>query len=246
MRIVDEIQNIDYRETKEFFERRADKYTEKNPYSVTMYQDNNPELVQERNRREIEKLYPKLRLESTSRVLDIACGIGRWADAINQEIEEYCGIDFGRELIDIANRRNTRENFSFFEGTVYEIERILTDKHRGGYNRILMIGILMYVNDNDIQDFLKQVERLCEKNAVICIREPIGIGNRLTLKDFFSAELNDNYNAIYRTREELEEFIKRAFLMEGFRMVEKGYLFDEDSKLNNRKETTQYYYILER
>ena len=79
----------------------------------------------------------------------------------------------------------------------------------------------------------------------MCIREPIGLSERLTLKDFFSDELQDNYNAIYRTREELQFFLDEAFLQKGFTVTEEGFLFDEDL-LNNRKETAQYYYVIER
>ena len=43
MRITEEIVDIDYHETKRFFEKRADKFSADNPYSVTMYK----ELVRE-------------------------------------------------------------------------------------------------------------------------------------------------------------------------------------------------------
>lgn len=247
MRITEKVTEIDYNETKQFFDRRATKFSKKNPYSVTMYQDNNPELVQSRNRKEVEKLYPMLKLNQASRVLDIACGIGRWADAIDVEIDEYCGVDFGKDLIAIANERNMRENFSFIEGSVNEIEQVLKDNHKlGKYNKVIMIGILMYINDKDLKAFFEQVERLCEEHTTVCIREPIGLEMRLTLKDFYSAELNDKYNAIYRTREELEDIFKRTFIAKGFRITRSNFLFDEDTQLNNRKETAQYYYILER
>ena len=41
MRIKEKITDIDYGETRQFFKNRADKFQEDNPYSVTMYQDNN-------------------------------------------------------------------------------------------------------------------------------------------------------------------------------------------------------------
>lgn len=245
MRIIDEIENIDYQETKDFFKRRADKFNEDNPYSVTMYQDDNKELVKERNLHEIEKLYPMLKLEKTSTVLDVACGIGRWADAITDEIKEYCGIDFSDELIDIANSRNTKANFSFHVGATNQVAEVLKGNGKGKFNRILMIGILMYLNDDDLISALKQLVGTCEEHTIICIREPIGIQNRLTLKDFFSEELKDNYNAIYRSREEMKEFFKKSFLAANFQISEEGFLFEQDA-LNNRKETAQYYYILER
>ena len=85
-RIKKNIENIDYEQTLNFFNKRADKYKEENPYSVTMYQDDNPTLVEKRNRAETEKLLPLLRLDDESKILDIACGIGRWSDAITTRI----------------------------------------------------------------------------------------------------------------------------------------------------------------
>lgn len=107
------------------------------------------------------------------------------------------------------------------------------------------MGLLIYLNDTDMVSTLEQIQKVCEENTIICIREPIAINERLTLKDFFSEELKDNYNAIYRTREELMESINKIFVSSGFEIKEQGFLF-EDTALNNRKETTQYYYILER
>ena len=245
MRITEEKVDIEYNQTKHFFQKRAEKFKESNPYSVTMYQDNNKELVEERNRKEVERLYPFLNLNSDSCVLDVACGIGRWADAIKTDVREYCGLDFSGELVEIATRRNSKDNFCFYEAAANEIQKVLNENEKGKYNTVLMIGILMYLNDGDLVDVLEQVESICEQNAVICVREPIGIKDRLTLKDFYSEELQDNYNAIYRTREELQECFQHAFLQKGFRIKNQGFLFEEDS-LNNRKETAQYYYILER
>ena len=245
MRIMEEIADIDYQETKRFFGKRAGKYSKDNPYSVTMYQDNNKDLVQERNRKEREKLIPLLKLGEDAKVLDVACGIGRWADAMPEGIGEYCGVDFSRELVEIARRRNARENFRFLEGAADEIEEVLERNGGGVYNRILMIGILMYLNDRELPSALTQIERACQEHAIVCIREPIGITERLTLKDFYSDELEDNYNAIYRTRQEFGKFFEKAFLDRGFRTIREGFLFDEDA-LNNRKDTAQYFYILER
>ena len=130
-------------------------------------------------------------------------------------------------------------------GGASEIAEILKKNGKGLYNRILIVGILMYLNDVDMENSLRQIEKVCEKKSIICIREPIAIEERLTLKDFFSEELKDYYNAIYRTRDELKVSINEMFLNKGFSIKEEGFLFDDDV-LNNRKETAQYYYILER
>ena len=245
MRLKDKTENLDYCETKRFFVIRANKYNENNPYAVTMYQDNNAELVKQRNTKEIEKLYPMLKIDQNSRILDLACGIGRWADAVQEEITEYCGVDFSEELISIANERNKRENMIFLAGSITDIDRVLEENQKEYFNRILLIGILVYINDEDLMQALHSIIKHCEEHCIVCIREPIGLQNRLTLKDFYSEELEENYNAIYRTDHELKKLFQDSFLSAGFAITHEGFLFEED-QLNNRKETAQYYYILER
>lgn len=198
MRVNEKHVNIDYQKTKDFFKHRAEKFQENNPYSVTMYQDNNKELVRERNEYETEKLLSLLSIDKESEILDVACGIGRWADAIKTEVKKYCGIDFSDELIRIATERNKRDNYYYYVGSTSQLEKIIKQKRKGKFNIVLIVGIMLYLNDNDVIEMLQQIERCCEKEAVICIREPIGIEERLTLKDYYSDELKCDYNAIYR------------------------------------------------
>lgn len=241
-RIKNKVTDISYDDTKEFFRKRAGKYDPQKPYCVTMYQDNHSELVVERNRREVEILYPQLGISPQSRVLDIACGIGRWADAISEEIDRYLGVDFSEELIDIAKTRCKRPNFSFVAGNLKDIGSICNGEK---YNTVFMIGILMYLNDSDICDILEGVISCCEENATVCIREPVAVEGRLTLNHFYSDELQDDYNAIYRSNGELTAIFERTFFKHGFTVKKQAYLFEEPT-LNNRKETSQYYYILTR
>lgn len=245
MRLKDRTESIDYSETRSFFEKRANKYNENNPYAVTMYQDNNAELVQQRNEKEIQRLYPLLKMDTNSKILDLACGIGRWADAVKGEIAEYCGVDFSEDLIRIANGRNRSDKVSFLTGSLTDIDKVLKENQKGCFNRVLLIGILMYINDEDLTETLRKVATQCEEHCIVCIREPIGLQGRLTLKDFYSEELQDNYNAIYRTDSELKKIFRDSLFAAGFEITHEGFLFDED-RLNNRKETAQYFYILER
>ena len=119
-----------------------------------MYQDNNEEIVRQRNKKEIEKLMPLLHMEKEAKVLDVACGIGRLADALPEDIKEYCGMDFSEELVAIANKRNHRNRFFYCVGGANEIAAVLKKNGKGLYNRILIVGILMYLNDVDMADSL--------------------------------------------------------------------------------------------
>jgi len=243
MRLINKKENLNYSETKSFFEKRAKKYNENNPYSVTMYQDNNAELVEKRNKYETDKLLKLINLNGDSKVLDLACGIGRWADAIGNNIERYVGVDFSEGLIDIAKKRNKNPKAEFITGSSTEIDLLLNKDDK--FNRVLIVGLLMYLNDEDVTKVFEQAEKFCSEHATICIREPIGITDRLTLKEFYSEELKDNYNAIYRTDAEFKQLMQATLFEKGFKIKQEGFLFDDDA-LNNRKETSQYFYILER
>ena len=101
------------------------------------------------------------------------------------------------------------------------------------------------MNDADVLQTMKSVIAACDDDTIICIREPIGINQRLTLKEQFSDELKDEYNAIYRTRDEFIGFFASSLFDYGFQITEENFLF-ENKALNNRKETAQYYFILKR
>lgn len=115
MRVKNTVEEISYESTKNFFKKRAEKYKDDNPYAVTMYQDDNKELVEKRNKAEVDRILPLLELNESSRVLDVGCGIGRWAEQIPKNICEYCGVDFSNELIQIARQRNSMRQFFFYQ-----------------------------------------------------------------------------------------------------------------------------------
>ena len=234
--------NIECNKILEFFNNRAENYSEDKPYTVTMLHDNNPEFVEQRNKLEVEKLKSKLELKTTSKILDIACGVRRWSDAIEEDIENYTGIDFSANLIEIANKRNENKlNRDFLVGQADKISEVLPPYKK--YNIIFIMGICMYLNEEALNICFNEVLNYVEDNTTILIREPLGIDNRLTLNNFYSNELNTDYNAIYRTSEELKEFFK-IFEKAGFSLIEEGNLFDES--LNDRQETVQRYFVLKR
>lgn len=232
--------NIECNKILEFFNSRAENYSEDKPYTVTMLHDNNPEFVEQRNKLEVEKLKSKLELKPTSKILDIACGVGRWSDAIEEDIENYTGIDFSANLIEIANKRNENKlNRDFLVGQADKISEVLSPEKK--YNIVFIMGICVYLNEENLNTCFNEILKYVENNTTILVREPLGVDNRLTLNNFYSTELNTDYNAIYRTSEELKEFFK-IFEKAGFTLIEEGNLFDES--LNDRQETIQKYFVL--
>lgn len=244
MRLKNSAEDISSDKVKEFYEHRAESYNGQNRKNITMLQDKNPQLSEARNSAEVSKLLPKMKLDGDSCVLDLACGAGRWLDVMPENIAKYRGIDFSEGMIEIARSANTRPYAEFFTGSVLEADKILADE-KGSFNRVLIMGLLPYLNDKDIMQFFNSLRLVVAANGLICVRTPIGLEYRLTLKDFYSDELQSDYNAIYRTRDEYMNIFAQTLLAEGFTVTDEGFMFDDEA-MNNRKETIQYYFILER
>ena len=71
------------------------------------------------------------------------------------------------------------------------------------YDLLLVSGLLIYLNDGDCQELLRQALQLCAPGGRIYLREPVAVEQRLTLDRFFSKELEHEYSAVYRTVAEL-------------------------------------------
>ena len=80
-------------------------------------------------------------------------------------------------------------------------------------------------SDIVVLKMIKDLNSLCASNKTIYIRETLSfLETRLTLKDFFSENLEADYNAIYRTDDEFLDFIKG---IDGNITIETGEIFDE-------------------
>lgn len=227
------------KEIKNFFDGRSMKVDPKNPYISVIYQDSNPDLAMQRDKSEKEFIYPKLLLKGHSKVLDVGCGIGRWADLIFDKVERYIGIDFSEELIKIARSRYQNSS-DFHILPAQEVSPTLLNVPEKYFDRVIVAGVFLYMDDEDIIDFFSKCRKLVSENVIFYIREPLAIKERLTLKGVWSDELQQYYYSVYRTKEEMKKLICAGF---GIPLNFNFKLLYEDSKLNNREETMQFYTI---
>lgn len=69
-----------------------------------------------RDRFEKERILPLLSLRPGIRVLDIGCGVARWAEALLPFVSEngvYVGVDFSEEILSLAKEFLSRKELSF-------------------------------------------------------------------------------------------------------------------------------------
>ncbi|MBA4697748.1 MAG: class I SAM-dependent methyltransferase [Legionella sp.] len=247
-RIYGESLDIDEHLVRDFFDARGVKYNVEHPYVSILYQDDNPDLAEKRDAFEKKKVLPLLQIDKNSKVLDVGCGIGRWADAIIDTVDYYHGIDISHALIEQAKSRlGEKANFSVLSASAMSLEALSTEPgnnspHSKRFNRIIISGVFLYMNDSNVIKTLDGLSKMCDKSSLVYIREPIALKDRLTLNQHWSTELDTTYSAIYRSEAELHNLIERG--LKGQFSVPNFTVLYDTPELNNRNETNQFFTIL--
>lgn len=189
-------------------------------------------------------MLPKLRSDTPQRILDIGCGIGRWAEALSDRAAAYVGIDISPRLIEIARERIRSANTVFLVGSAADTTRSDILEH-GPFDLVIMSGIMIYLNDHSLLECLRGLAAIVAPRGRVYMREPLALGDRLTLSDHWSAELNQHYSAIYRSAVELETFFADTLYEAGFEPARFAPLYSE-ARHNNRQETVQHIALVKR
>ena len=172
------------------------------------------------------------------KILEIGCGIGRWAEVFHDKCDSYLGIDYSEDLIEIAKENYNYDNchFQVLSASQLDTADLLVN---APFDIVIITGVLIYFNDDTIKKMIKDLNSLCASNKTIYIRETLSfLETRLTLKDFFSENLEADYNAIYRTDDEFLDFING---INGNITIETDEIFDE---LKNFTETGYKYFLI--
>ena len=224
---------IDNNSTKEFWENRANNIN--NLQTVLLGSDKTG--IEQNTSNEHEKLIVEsvIKQIKNPRILDIGCGIGRWAENLINQFDSYTGVDFSEGFINFASEKFANySNIKFYNSSILNLDKEILDSK---FNFIICTGVLMYVNDSNIFDIFKAFRRVTPE--YVYIQESISLMDaRLTLNQFESKDLQTNYNAIYRTKQEYEEYFKTN----KFDIMKTDLLLD--NKSGAREETNAQYWIL--
>lgn len=166
-------------------------------------------LTSEERHQERKKIFQENIDVTGKKVLEIGCGIGRWAKTLHNMADTYLGIDYTENVIKIAKNTNKYDNcfFQIMSATDIKIEDLLV---KPPFDVIIITGVLLYINDENLIKIMESINKVTSNNKKIFIAEPIScLETRLTLKDFYSEELESDYNAIYRTENEYLEIFKK-------------------------------------
>ena len=227
---------IDSEKIKNFWNNNAKK--DSSLKSVLLGYDFGENSADLHNRKETEIVLDFIGSDKKT-VLDIGCGIGRWAYNLKPVIKTYDGIDFSEEFVNAAN--SNFKDFSEINFYCMPAVEIDTVKLLEKYDAVIAAEVSMYINDDELHKLYGYINKLTGKGSLLYIQDTTSLlETRLTLKDFDSKELKTKYNAIYRTRAEYETLFGR-YLPE-FKLKEERteLLLDKDS--GAREETNARYW----
>lgn len=232
-RLYGDKEDINSEKVKDFFNKRANKDFDSD-LSIVLFQDK--EVSQKRHEEEKKLLFESIDV-SGKKVIEIGCGIGRWAEAFHDKCESFLGLDFSEDLIEIANKSQNYDNckFQVMSATDIKVDELLIEPP---FDVVVFSGFLMYINDDDMGTVMDEVKNIGAEDMKIFAMEPVScLETRLTLKDFYSEGLESDYNAIYRTVDEY---------MEIFAKLDCDNIFVDDifKDLSDHSETQYKYFIV--
>lgn len=229
---------------KEFYDKRAGKYMAgKNSRCTTvLLGDNHPEYAEAWNEFEKKSILPYLNVNNEHRILDIGCGVGRWAENLVPTCKEYVGTDFSCEMVKAASEYfKDLQKVHFVNSSFQDIfsnEYICSRR----FDTVIIAGVSMYINDSELKECFEKLGELLNPGAVVYMEESVGVKERLTLNHIWSENLDDNYDAIYRTRNEYLDLIQP--LLASTEILCEDYFNELDKK--DMSETSHWYILLKK
>jgi SAM-dependent methyltransferase len=235
-RIYGEKATIDSENVKVFWNNNAKK--DSSLKSVLLGYDFGEDSANLHNQKEA-KIVMDFIGDGKKTVLDIGCGIGRWAYNLKSIIEKYDGIDFSEEFIKSANKNfEDIDEIKFYCMSATDIDRTkLSEK----YDVVIVTEVSMYINDHELDKLYKNINSFTQKDSLLYIQDTTSLlETRLTLKDFDSKELKTKYNAIYRTKTEYETLFGKH--LPSFKLAGNGTDLLLDKNSGAREETNARYW----
>jgi SAM-dependent methyltransferase len=143
--------------------------------------------------------------------LDVGCGVGLWLEHLASRFEQADGIDLSSEMV--ASTAKRLAHMPNVRVTVQGVADLPPDRR---YDFIFVGGVLMYVNDEQVESVIAKLSSMLAPNGVLVFRESTA-NDKTWYRDtplqpgLFAdrSKPRPPYYAIYRTPESYPVMIER-------------------------------------
>jgi len=142
-------------------------------------------------------------------VLEIGCGVGASSLYMEGKFNQYIGIDYSKEFIELANQRYAKENVKYLCSNIKELN---ADKNP---DLVLGIGVLHHITD--INKAICEMKKISNKETIFAFIEPNSENKIIQLLRKIRMIVDKNYSEdqIYFSKQELENL----FTINGFNLI---------------------------
>lgn len=235
--------NVEKEKIRDFFDKRAIDFSlkKKTRNTTVLLGDGNSTYADNWDEYEKKVILPYLKIKKSDVVLDIGCGIGRWAESVIPLCDDYIGTDISSEMIKAATDIYSckYKNASFINVSFQDVfDRAEIQKRK--FDKIIITGVSMYLNGTDLSSCYVKLKNFLTQDGVLYMEESIGVKERLTLNNIWSENLKSNYWAIYRTEQEYLALLRP--LLDCSEILKSGFFYNLDKK--EMQDTGHWHIIL--
>jgi|GEM_PF-5782615 len=177
-------------------------------------------------RKEEAALMPYINIDGQSRVLDLGCGDGRWGKILAGRCGVYIGVDLSGKLLEKARQKVPEANATFVH---MPAQQYCVDE---SFDLIMVIGLLTYLNDEDIVTLSENCRKMLAKGGRLIVRN-VSLGENPCCRRVYNWRPNfvlrmlgePGYQLIRRNREEELSFFKNFRLVDDQPIPGTGYRF---------------------
>lgn len=190
---------IDYKKTEKFWDDAAKGSSLNNKATVGMLTEGNEYNAIYRKREEEAHFLRIFQPVNTMRVLEVGTGGGRWAFFLSDRVSEVVGIDFSKNMINVAEQQKMElgiDNINFIHTD------LLSFNDNKKFDLIYFSGVLQYINDTEALLSVKKAMSLLKPNGIIISRD--------TIQELKRQVLEGEYPVIFRTISEYEDIFNTA------------------------------------
>ncbi|MBN2772024.1 MAG: methyltransferase domain-containing protein, partial [Spirochaetes bacterium] len=192
---------------KELFDKIANKYAEKDLYSVS-------KAARKFQIDSLIKLIDPVLLEKKfDKVIEIGCGNGANSVYLKNYYNSYLGIDFSEELIKIANYYYQNEQTDFFSSDIKDLDKNIK------YDLIVCVGVLHHLPN--LKKYLRNIREIGHNDSVYAFLEPLAENPIIQLLRYFRKKIDPDYSKsqiFFKINE-----LKKVFPETGFKITKLKY-----------------------